>query len=161
MVSGAEGDAPVDFFSLLRHPKYCPLFEEWLRQDHSFENLLFWKDVEDFKELPGDRLAGAAAAIQKKYFELGSDYEINLDHHQKLALKEKLLVPTADMFDEIQISIFLLMRLDSYPKFIESDMFREASGLPVKATDSPMSDSDIEDDGETQPPKKKGFSCFR
>lgn len=49
-------DVPQDFFSLLRHPKYVTVFEEWLRSDHSFENLLFWKEVEEYKELPPDQL---------------------------------------------------------------------------------------------------------
>jgi regulator of G-protein signaling len=159
----APGDVPTDFFSLLRHPKYAPVFEEWLKEDHSYENLMFWREVEEFKELPPDQLPGAAAAIQTKYFELGSEYEINLDHHQKINLKEKCNNPTPDMFDEIQISIFLLMRLDSYPKFMESDKFRIAQGLAPKEVEPlEIDDSSASQDDERTTSQHKGmFSCLR
>jgi hypothetical protein len=140
--SSGSSEVPTDFFSLLRSEKYLPVFQEWLRQDHSFENYLFWRDVEEFKQLPHDQMEAGARKILSKYFELGCDYEINTDHHQKLALKEKMNHPSLDMFDDIQISIFLLMRLDSYPKFIESDAFAIAQGkTPVAVIDdAPPSD---------------------
>ena len=149
-------DVPTDFFSLLRNDRYRPIFEEWLKADHSYENYLFWKDVEEYKQLPADQMQAAAKTILGRYFELGSDYEINTDHHQKIALKERMEHPTLDMFDEIQISIFLLMRLDSYPKFLESDAFAAAQGktLPQKLVDDPES-HEIEEAPPT-PPKKKG-----
>ena len=156
-------DVPQDFFSLLRHPKYVTVFEEWLRSDHSFENLLFWKEVEEYKELPPDQLVTRAKAIMTRYFELGSEYEINLDHYQKINLKERCGNPTPDLFDEIQISIFLLMRLDSYPKFIESDAFRIAQGLAPKITENDPAEDDSDDDNnraEGGTKKKPLFSCL-
>ena len=155
-----DTDIPTDFFGLLRHPKYCLVFEDWLRSDHSFENLQFWKEVEAYKELPPDQLAAGAAAIQARYFELGSEYEINLDHHQKIHLKERSSNPTPDLYDEIQISIFLLMRLDSYPKFLESDQFRAAQGLPPKTTSVELEDDEDTDEPSAPKPKAK-FACLR
>ena len=155
------GDLPGDFFSLLRSEKYRPVFEDWLKADHSYENYLFWRDVEEFKQLVTEEMPAGAKVILNRYFELGSEYEINTDHHQKIALKEHMDNPTLDMFDEIQISIFLLMRLDSYPKFLESEAFALAQGktLPKKIDDD-VEIQEEEDDPSDPPPRRKKGGCF-
>lgn len=114
--------------------------------------------MEEYKQLPADQMPAQAKVILGRYFELGSDYEINTDHHQKIALKERIDNPSLDMFDEIQISIFLLMRLDSYPKFLESDLFMVSRGGKAKSKPDSV-DLDSESDGITPPPstKKKGM----
>ena len=57
----------------------------------SYENYSFWKDVEEFKATtPDDQVEECAAALYEKYFSLGSEWEVNADHYQKLELKGEM-----------------------------------------------------------------------
>eukprot|EP00211_Chloroparvula_japonica_P013934 CAMPEP_0119133720 /NCGR_PEP_ID=MMETSP1310-20130426/13520_1 /TAXON_ID=464262 /ORGANISM="Genus nov. species nov., Strain RCC2339" /LENGTH=142 /DNA_ID=CAMNT_0007124421 /DNA_START=158 /DNA_END=583 /DNA_ORIENTATION=- len=126
----------INFFTLLKDEELCPMFEAWLKEDFSYENFSFWKDVEDFKaNTPDEDVEKEAIALYEKYFALGSEWEVNADHYQKLELKERIQAPGRDVFDDVQISIFVLMRMDSFPKFMESREFQEwneAKQGPVK-----------------------------
>lgn len=161
---------PVDFFSLLKDPELCPLFEEWLREDFSYENYAFWRDVEEYKIVPDEDLFERGSALYEKYFTLGSDWEVNADHYQKLELKEKIKNPTREVFDDIQISIFVLMRMDSYPKFMESPAYaryeRKKQGLSEdedNTSEIAMEERPTEPDGQRKNRKKKkragAFAC--
>lgn len=156
--------------------------------------------MEEFKANTSDEdVEERAKELYEKYFSLGSEWEVNADHYQKLELKgacratflafgcmfvcglgacglssnavraaegvhlvvecapkraggerkqpptaqmqdsltsptraspsaEKIQHPTREVFDDIQISIFVLMRMDSFPKFMESKEFLEWKG---------------------------------
>mmetsp|Transcript_17378 Transcript_17378/g.25853 ORF Transcript_17378/g.25853 Transcript_17378/m.25853 type:complete len:170 (-) Transcript_17378:130-639(-) len=166
MTSNTEGP---DFFSLLKDKELCPVFEEWLKDDFSYENYRFWRDVESFKQIEDqDDMKEKAQELYDLYFQLGSEWEVNADHYQKIELKENMKNPTREVFDDIQISIFVLMRMDSYPKFMESERYFKAAGLPLPSSTGMHTLSggsgtinDDKSDTDAPPRKKSGFfSCL-
>jgi regulator of G-protein signaling len=146
----------IDFFTLLKHKDLCPLFEEWLRDDFSYENYAFWKDVEEYKQVDGEEgMKERAQEIYDRYFQLGSEWEINADHYQKIELRERIKDPTKEIFDDIQISIFVLMRMDSYPKFMESDKFAKYMGHDQ----ADEVDEALDDPEPVEQPRRSGGLC--
>jgi Regulator of G protein signaling domain len=106
-----------------------------------------------------------------RFFQLGSEWEINVEHHQKRSLLENMTAPTPDAFDDIQISIFLLMRLDSFPKFINGKQFagylERRLGKRVNDAGFLVPVAELENDlcnerdlGSVSPKKKKKSSIF-
>src|SRR3989338_3133857 len=144
----------IDFFTVLKNDQVRPLFESWLREDFSYENFAFWKDVEEYKQIEDeDLLQIRAREIFEKYFSAGSEWEINADHFQKIQLREQMTAKaTREIFDDIQISIFVLMRMDSFPKFVESDAFLNHMGTPKPKDDF---DEDSQDENVLDSPLKK------
>jgi Regulator of G protein signaling domain len=70
-LAGLHGDTPQefmpDFFSVLKDAELCPLFEEWLKEDLSYENFSFWRAVEDYKVITNkEELVAKAKAIFEK-----------------------------------------------------------------------------------------------
>jgi hypothetical protein len=133
-------------------PKVCkpPTLEEVLRQDYSInyfirfvkkeysvENVFFWLDVEVFKRLERkDDIVLQARNIYNKYINTESQLPINLDVEEKREIARIMDDPehnieqiTAQFFDNAQQHIFLMMKENSFPRFLKSDEYKELMGM--------------------------------
>ncbi|RTG80295.1 regulator of G-protein signaling [Schistosoma bovis] len=81
-------------------------FREFLRSEYSEENIMFWLACED---------------IRKE-----SNLEIvSLDSRVREIINSNMIEPTPHIFDEAQLQIYTLMHRDSYPRFLNSKLYKD------------------------------------
>lgn len=49
--------------------------------------------------------------------------QINIDYHTKTAIKNSMAKPTKSCFEAAQMKVYSLMKKDSYPRFLQSDIY--------------------------------------
>ncbi|XP_050313609.1 regulator of G-protein signaling 17 isoform X2 [Anthonomus grandis grandis] len=101
------------------------VFRNFLKGEYSEENILFWLACEDFKK-HNDRsyIERWSRLIYMHYIHPDSSTEVSLDSRVREIVKKQLQNPHAEMYDEAQLQIYTLMQRDSYPRFINSQMFK-------------------------------------
>jgi hypothetical protein len=67
---------------------------------------------------------------------IGSPREVNLDIDIRGHTAEKMLNPTHDTFDRAQKRIQSLMEKDSYPRFLESELYKNLTSSQASNTPS-------------------------
>jgi hypothetical protein len=66
-----------------------------------------------------------AKKIYSDFVAIGSPREVNLEIEIRNHTAEKILNPTFETFDRAQKRIQALMEKDSYPRFLESDLYKK------------------------------------
>jgi hypothetical protein len=112
------------------------LFRGFLKTEFSDENIEFWLECEDYKYTNKEikRLA-KSKKIYSDFVAIGSPREVNLDIEIRAHTAQNILNPTAETFERAQKRIQALMEKDSYPRFLESDLYKNllASYPPMPA----------------------------
>jgi hypothetical protein len=95
------------------------------------ESLFFWLDVEGFRisEDP-TYLKSRAFTIYNRYFTAESRYEINVEFPILGEIRKKIKEETFDfnMFNKAQFSVFKMLQMDSFPRFLNSPSFQKYKG---------------------------------
>jgi hypothetical protein len=116
--------------SLLRDPQVFPRFEEFLKKEHANENILFWKEVEDMREVSKDNAGTSVAAkmvgIYKLYMEESSPLCVNISSELQKELKSKIntlydsagnVQEMSRLFDDAQYEIVTLLTTNFLNRF--------------------------------------------
>eukprot|EP01102_Stenamoeba_stenopodia_P006260 TRINITY_DN1713_c0_g1_i1.p1 TRINITY_DN1713_c0_g1~~TRINITY_DN1713_c0_g1_i1.p1 ORF type:complete len:204 (-),score=44.64 TRINITY_DN1713_c0_g1_i1:250-861(-) len=115
------------FVSCLKDKDMCLLFWDFLCQNRSSENLIFWIEIENYRSIQGKQeMISKAREIQNDYLLPASSKEINIDDELVAAIKAKINNPDEKLFDAAQHWIFTLMWQDSWPKFVKTDAYKQA-----------------------------------
>ncbi|PRP87959.1 hypothetical protein PROFUN_02696 [Planoprotostelium fungivorum] len=102
------------------------LYREYLHDLHSSENLSFWMEVENYKNLPQEELEVVGREIYDKYISKDSPYEINIDSKMRKQVVASVAVGyTQNIFTPIQNAIWKSMELDTFPKFLQSPAYKK------------------------------------
>lgn len=121
-------------------------FREFLRSEYSEENFLFWMSCESLKnEQNPDIIEEKARLIYEDYISILSPkevrtssashaplhlislavlFQVSLDSRVREVINRNMVEPSPHTFDEAQLQIYTLMHRDSYPRFINSQMYR-------------------------------------
>ncbi|RVE73653.1 hypothetical protein OJAV_G00033430 [Oryzias javanicus] len=100
-------------------------FHNFLKSEHSDENIEFWLTCEDYKKNRSSyRMSSKAKKIYEQFIKVESPKEINIDYHTREQIKRNVKTPTTQCFDEAQKIVYGLMERDSYPRFLRSDIYR-------------------------------------
>ncbi|CAF0813813.1 unnamed protein product [Rotaria sordida] len=100
-------------------------FREFLRSEYSEENFLFWMSCESLKnEQNPDIIEEKARLIYEDYISILSPKEVSLDSRVREVINKNMVEPSPHTFDEAQLQIYTLMHRDSYPRFINSHIYR-------------------------------------
>jgi hypothetical protein len=84
-----------NFIEMLHDPRGYDVFAEFLEAEFSIENLLFWRDVQTFKDgSPGSRIE--AGDIYHIYIDLNSPLCTNIAGHIRLNIKKNLNIAAAE-----------------------------------------------------------------
>lgn len=105
----------------------CPLcLQEFLKKEFSHENIYFWVACEKYRSLssPAER-AASARDIFERHLCLGALEPVNVDSHARQATQDGLTDAASTLFLQAQKQIFNLMKFDSYPRFLKSDLYKE------------------------------------
>ena len=68
----------TNFDALLNHEYGIVMFKDFLKSQHSLENLNFWLDVEKYKQANGDLRACEAKRIYESYISIMSPTEVRI-----------------------------------------------------------------------------------
>jgi len=122
----------INLNTILSNQNSALTFREFLHEIKCAENLYFWLEVEDYKNIPNgienhqDHRIRAEAIWSKFFSSHRSEYFLNVDDGLKAELFNNIQNDTIDgtLFDRIQQWIEFLMTNDCLPKFLRSDKFR-------------------------------------
>lgn len=59
--------------------------------------------------------------------------QVSLDSRVREIINKNMVNPSPHTFDEAQLQIYTLMHRDSYPRFINSNMYRKLAQLPTSS----------------------------
>ncbi|XP_042272313.1 regulator of G-protein signaling 2 [Thunnus maccoyii] len=111
---------------LLTHKYGKAAFCIFLKSEFCEENIEFWTACEDFRTLTSHKeLVSKANSIYEEFIKSEAPQEINLDFHTRNAIVQSLNEPSVNSFLAAQRKVYSLMENNSYPRFINSDLYKE------------------------------------
>ncbi|KAJ8978977.1 hypothetical protein NQ317_001450 [Molorchus minor] len=136
----AEGPTgwATSFEKLLEDPLGLHAFADFLKKEYSAENIYFWTACERYRKLtPGNERTAEAQRIYQQHLSHGAPEPVNVDAQGRQHTEQCLQHPDSTMFSLAQKQIFNLMKFDSYPRFLKSDLYKQClSGEIVKPLDA-------------------------
>ena len=131
------GKGPIDFEHVLYDPVNLKYFKDFCVSEMSTENLLFWLEVEDYKDIKEAAInmrLFTARKIARKYIDASATQQLGIEDRYKTAIMEglKLPEPPPSLFTEAQQQIFVSMKTDSFPRFLESQMYKELIAIKLE-----------------------------
>ncbi|XP_058804018.1 regulator of G-protein signaling loco isoform X2 [Phymastichus coffea] len=135
----------LSFEKLLEDPKGLQTFAKYLKKEISHENIYFWAACERYSDTEdlGARKK-LAAQIYEKHLSNNAPEPVNVDSQAAGQITMELLesAPT-DVFAQAQKQVFNLMKFDSYPRFLRSDIYRRCLEYGHDPEDSTPEDGDL------------------
>ncbi|XP_016412293.1 regulator of G-protein signaling 17-like [Sinocyclocheilus rhinocerous] len=114
------------FEMMMRSPEGSDVFREFLRSEYSEENLMFWIACEELKkESNSSAIDEKARIIYEDYVSILSPKEVSLDSRVREVINQSLTEPSSTMYEEAQLQIYTLMHRDSFPRFLNSSVYRD------------------------------------
>ncbi|XP_017796009.1 PREDICTED: regulator of G-protein signaling 17 [Habropoda laboriosa] len=118
------------FDKLIRSPAGRYFFRQFLLSEYSDENIAFWMACEQLKrETNPEEIEKMARYIYERYISISSKKEVSLDSQVREIVNRNMVKPTPHTFDEAQLQIYTLMHRDSYPRFVNSEIYRRVASL--------------------------------
>ena len=95
--------------------------------EYSEENLQFWLEVEKFKHSEHDMLK-EANCIYLTFVKPMSEKEVNISGNIRKTIAEHIAMEdiTKELYDTAQSQVHNLMRRQSYPRFLLSDLLKDS-----------------------------------
>ncbi|XP_026856317.2 regulator of G-protein signaling 17 isoform X2 [Electrophorus electricus] len=114
------------FELMMRSTEGRDIFREFLRSEYSEENLMFWIACEELKkETSQFAIEEKARIIYEDYVSILSPKEVSLDSRVREGINRSLAEPHHLMYEEAQLQIYTLMHRDSFPRFLNSSVYRD------------------------------------
>nr|XP_014432945.2 regulator of G-protein signaling 20 isoform X2 [Pelodiscus sinensis]XP_025044369.1 regulator of G-protein signaling 20 isoform X2 [Pelodiscus sinensis] len=114
------------FDKLMITPAGRNAFREFLRTEFSEENMLFWMACEELKQESNKSvIEEKARLIYEDYISILSPKEVSLDSRVREVINRNMLEPSQHTFDDAQLQIYTLMHRDSYPRFMNSAIYKD------------------------------------
>ncbi|XP_012254284.2 regulator of G-protein signaling loco isoform X3 [Athalia rosae] len=132
------------FEKLLEDPAGLQTFAEFLKKEFSHENIYFWAACERYKDTEDvNSRKRMASQIYRRHLSSSAAEPVNVDSHAAGQITQDLLneAPAA-LFLQAQKQVFNLMKFDSYPRFLRSDLYRtcmEAGSSVIRTQDCDLS----------------------
>ncbi|XP_064378837.1 regulator of G-protein signaling 9 isoform X1 [Dromaius novaehollandiae] len=115
----------LNFSELIRDPKGRQNFQLFLRKEFSGENLSFWEACEDLKYGDQSKVKEKAEEIYKLFLAPGARRWINIDGTTMGITVKGLKHPHRYVLDAAQTHIYMLMKKDSYGRYLKSPIYKE------------------------------------
>ncbi|KAL3289345.1 hypothetical protein HHI36_022782 [Cryptolaemus montrouzieri] len=113
------------FDKLMRSAAGRKVFRDFLKCEYSEENILFWLACEELKrEENPEVVEEMARIIYEDYISILSPKEVSLDAQVREIVNRNMVKPTPHTFDDAQLQIYTLMHRDSYPRFVNSPLYK-------------------------------------
>uniref|UniRef100_A0A452FIK6 Regulator of G protein signaling 11 n=1 Tax=Capra hircus TaxID=9925 RepID=A0A452FIK6_CAPHI len=89
------------------------------------ENLSFWEACEELRHGGQARVPALVDAVYQQFLAPGAARWVNIDSRTMEQTLAGLTQPHRHVLDDAQRHIYLLMKKDSYPRFLKSDLYRD------------------------------------
>uniref|UniRef100_A0A336M2D8 CSON010776 protein n=1 Tax=Culicoides sonorensis TaxID=179676 RepID=A0A336M2D8_CULSO len=113
------------FEKLLEDREGIHVFAEFLKKEISAENIYFWAACERYSHLSESERPNEAVKIFDKYLGPDATEPVNVDSKARTYAQNRLESAAPDLFDSAHKQIFNLMKFDSYPRFLKSDLYKK------------------------------------
>ncbi|CAH2291960.1 regulator of G- signaling 9 [Pelobates cultripes] len=120
-----------NFSELIRDPKGRQSFQLFLKKEFSGENMSFWEACEDLKYGDQSKVKEKAEEIYKLFLAPGARRWINIDGKTMDITLKGLKHPHRYVLDAAQTHIYMLMKKDSYARYLKSPIYKEIIGKAV------------------------------
>lgn len=129
----------MSFERILRSHSGRQVFREFLKSEYSEENMLFWLAIEEYRQIEDVKVREERARIiYEDYISILSPKEVSLDSRVREVINCQMPNPTRCIFDEAQVQIFTLMQRDSFPRFLNSQVYKSMLLAAAPSTTQPM-----------------------
>ncbi|XP_071827392.1 regulator of G-protein signaling 12-like isoform X4 [Apostichopus japonicus] len=116
----------VSFERLLKDELGLRYFTDFLKQEFSEENILFWIACEKLSKVQvKSELQQKANAIYRRFLSPQATMPVNLEGDYRHMVEKAIKNPSPEMYKEQQLQIFKLMKLDSYSRFLKSKLYQD------------------------------------
>uniref|UniRef100_A0A668VM77 Regulator of G-protein signaling 9 n=1 Tax=Oreochromis aureus TaxID=47969 RepID=A0A668VM77_OREAU len=140
------------FGELLSDPRGRDDFRLFLKKEFSGENLAFWEGCEDLKWGTAATMKEKAEQIYKTFLARGAPRWINIDGKTMEITVKGLKHPHRYVLDAAQTHIYMLMKKDSYGRYLKSPVFKETMKKAVCPEEHKFSDSQLEQNARNRRP---------
>ncbi|XP_072337398.1 regulator of G-protein signaling 11 isoform X3 [Scyliorhinus torazame] len=113
-----------NFGDLLHDPLGHQQFRYFLEREFSAENLSFWEACEDVQYGELSKVEEKVEAIFEQFLAAGASKWVNIDSKTMEKTLDGLQIPHRYVFEDAQMHIYMLMKKDSYPRYLKSDMYK-------------------------------------
>ncbi|XP_014197094.1 regulator of G-protein signaling 11 isoform X3 [Pan paniscus] len=123
------------FRELLEDPMGRAHFMDFLGKEFSGENLSFWEACEELRYGTQAQVPTLVDAVYEQFLAPGAARWVNIDSRTMEQTLERLRQPHRYVLDDAQLHIYMLMKKDSYPRFLKSDMYKgllAEAGIPLE-----------------------------
>ncbi|XP_077184490.1 regulator of G-protein signaling 9 isoform X2 [Paroedura picta] len=122
----------LNFAELMRDPKGRRSFRLFLQKEFSGENLAFWEACEDLKYGDQSKVKDKAQEIYKTFLASGARRWINIDGTTMGITVRGLKHPHRYVLDAAQTHIYMLMKKDSYGRYLKSPIYKEVLSKSIE-----------------------------
>ncbi|XP_047388960.1 regulator of G-protein signaling 11 isoform X2 [Sciurus carolinensis] len=112
------------FQELLDDPMGRVHFMDFLQKEFSAENLSFWEACEELRFGGQAQIPTLVDTVYQQFLAPGAAQWVNIDSRTMERTLEGLRRPHRYVLDDAQLHIYMLMKKDSYPRFLKSDMYK-------------------------------------
>ncbi|XP_078415415.1 regulator of G-protein signaling 11 [Cetorhinus maximus] len=109
---------------LLHDPFGRQQLRYFLEREFSAENLSFWEACEDVQYGEQSKVEEKVEAIFEQFLAAGASKWVNIDSKTMEKTLDGLQIPHRYVFEDAQMHIYMLMKKDSYPRYLKSDMYK-------------------------------------
>lgn len=112
------------FMELLNDSMGRREFMTYLEKEFSAENLCFWQACEDVRHGESSKIIEKVEDIYKNFLAPGAARWVNIDSKTMDKTLEGIKRPHRFVMDDAQMHIYFLMKKDSYPRYLKSDLYK-------------------------------------
>uniref|UniRef100_A0A8C4EJZ1 RGS domain-containing protein n=1 Tax=Dicentrarchus labrax TaxID=13489 RepID=A0A8C4EJZ1_DICLA len=112
------------FMELLNDSMGRREFMTYLEKEFSAENLCFWQACEDVRHGENSRIIEKVEDIYKNFLAPGAARWVNIDSKTMDKTLHGIRHPHRFVMDDAQMHIYFLMKKDSYPRYLKSDLYK-------------------------------------
>ncbi|KAM7370518.1 hypothetical protein PAMP_010055 [Pampus punctatissimus] len=140
------------FGELLSDPRGRDDFRLFLKKEFSGENLAFWEGCEDLKWGTAATMREKAEQIYKTFLTRGAPRWINIDGKTMEVTVRGLKHPHRYVLDPAQTHIYMLMKKDSYGRYMKSPVFKDTMKKAICPEEHKFSESQLEHNAKNRRP---------
>ncbi|XP_072229731.1 regulator of G-protein signaling 9-like isoform X3 [Leuresthes tenuis] len=140
------------FSDLLSDPRGRDDFRLFLKKEFSGENLAFWESCEDLKWGAAATMKEKAEHIYKTFLVRGAPRWINIDGKTMAITVKGLKHPHRYVLDAAQTHIYMLMKKDSYGRYMKSPVFKDTVKKAICPDEHRFNESQLEQNARNRRP---------
>ncbi|KAG9343719.1 hypothetical protein JZ751_013097 [Albula glossodonta] len=140
------------FYELLKDLRGRADFRLFLKKEFSGENLAFWEAAEELKWGTAESMKDKAETIYKTFLAPGAPRWINIDQKTMDITVKGLVHPHRYVLDAAQTHIFMLMKKDTFGRYMKSPVFKDTQKKALEPTPHNFSDAQLEQNARNRKP---------